>query len=172
MWKRYNNPFIFFISFTDAIVSDLVSTLGSDAILIEGNPRNGLAVDLRAITSPESTPILGDRLWQVDSFLSRNPDGSGREGALNTNILDPLQSAWPLRPGIDIDYGQVLVDVNMQDVSCAEARYMCFRLRRNADATVSFNLQGEPDDSVLTSCLDMTQQCQGMSSSFDQFLLM
>ena len=149
------------VSSTDAVITGFRPTLGSDAILIEGNPNNAIAVDLQVETSSSSTPIFGSQLWHVDAFYSNTPTGSGQQLGLQQNILNRLQEDLPLRPGIDINFDGTIVPLSMEDYSCSQTRYLCFRLRRNPDASVSFNLQGVPDASALTGCVDMAQKCQG-----------
>lgn len=129
---------------------------------------NELKIDLVAQVDDDSHSIDGDQLWKVTSFLSQNPDGSGPEEVLDEQVLTPEQQGEGLDPDVPLDFGVVDVNLDMEDRNCEEAQYLCLRLSKNERASAEFTFQTEPDESVVTECMDLNpeENCHGKECFF------
>ncbi|XP_030828654.1 uncharacterized protein LOC575485 isoform X1 [Strongylocentrotus purpuratus] len=146
-----------------AIFTDLEVDLG-DQVLFE-NKNNPLTVDLSGITADDSKNVWGDDLWMVGAYASKSPEGEGPKTGLVEQILDPMEAGTNLNEGEDLPFEQVDFDFDMTGVRCEEPLYLCFDLDKNPKASVNYIFEARPDDSVTTTCVDMSDRCKGATAT-------
>lgn len=105
---------------------------------------------------------MGEDLWMVGVYGSRNPFGSGPKTGFVDQVLNPTAAATTLNEGEDLSFQDVSFDFDMTRIGCSEASYLCFDLDKNPQASVNYVFDARPDDSVTTTCVDMTDRCKGM----------
>ncbi|XP_072166826.1 uncharacterized protein [Diadema setosum] len=145
-----------------AVFNDLEVDLGNQNLF--ENMMTPLTVDLTGITGEDSTNVMGDNLWKIGAYASPNPDGSGPKTGLVEQILDPADASTELTEGSNLPFEQVGFDFDMRGIRCEEAPYLCFDLDKNPEASVAFDFEAQPDDSVTTKCVDMRERCKGATA--------
>nr|XP_054749905.1 uncharacterized protein LOC129255586 [Lytechinus pictus] len=152
-----------------AIFSDLEVDLG-DQVLNE-NKNNHLTVDITGITTNDSKNVMGGNLWMLGVYGSRNPFGSGPKTGFIEQALNPTAAATTLSEGENLSLGEIGFDFDMTRIDCSEAFYLCFDLDKNPQATVNYVFDSLPDESVTTTCVDMSSKCKGATAvDFDWIL--
>ncbi|XP_072174093.1 uncharacterized protein [Diadema setosum] len=145
-----------------AVFTDLDVDMGNQNLL--ENMMTPLTVDLTGITGEGSTTVMGENLWKVAAYASPNPDGTGPKTGLIEQILDPADASTELMEGSNLPLSQVDFDFDMRGVKCDQAPYLCFDLDKNPEASVAFQYEARPDDSVTTKCVDMRDRCKGATA--------
>ncbi|XP_038058442.1 uncharacterized protein LOC119729773 [Patiria miniata] len=104
--------------------------------------------------------MTGSRLWELSTFASSNPDGSGKRYLERQQVLNGAQADSALLPGQPLNFGNVDFNFDMTGRGCGEVQYACVTLQRNPRASIEFDIEAQPDESALTSCQRL--DCDGV----------
>ncbi|XP_033114395.1 uncharacterized protein LOC117114839 isoform X2 [Anneissia japonica] len=108
--------------------------------------------------SPESALLeTGQRLWNYTFFPNTQPDGLGDSSGIE--YLKPGVSYTIHNAGINI-FPAPIVTFDLTSIECDQIPYICLTLSKGFNPTRSFTLQPDPDDSVLTTCIEV--MCKGV----------
>lgn len=127
----------------------------------EGNPNNRVLFSLTGITDKdESGKVIGDDLWDLETWGSPNEDCSGPKINPKTqNTLQQSQKDRDVYEGQDISLGAVDMEFDMTGTNCNEMRYFCSQLKKNPKANPDFAFETKPDESVTISSMEV--DCKG-----------
>lgn len=85
--------------------------------------------------------------------------------------MTPDQQGISLDPESPLDFGSIDVNLDMRDRNCEDVQYVCLRLSKNERASTEFTFSAEPDETVVTKCLDLNpeENCHGkiLTLAFD-----
>lgn len=126
-------------------------------MIVEHTSQQTVNVSLLGITDKDRTTlVLGDDLWNVNSYFSKQPDGIGKRFDEKRRILDDIKEGKDLPRDEDLLLDFIDVDINLQGRTCNQVPYMCFELEKNKIASIKYEFEES-----ITRCIDISDRCTG-----------
>ena len=149
------------------IVSQTSPTVANQYQVYEGSSTQSLVFDLTFSPSADATYSVGGSgtsgLWSVDVYFSSSSDGQGSitgQQTISTLSADQQSTLWA--PPGDTTISSIstsTIDVG-SGILCSDLQYFCASINRGTNPSPYFELEGDPDESVLLGCTDIV--CRGM----------
>ncbi|KAJ8019980.1 hypothetical protein HOLleu_41785 [Holothuria leucospilota] len=146
-----------------AVFSQLIPVITSPPSLIESTPGQRVNLNVTAISNKLlSTTVEGKNLWNMNVFFSSNANGTGNRIQEQIEILTPTHQKVPLRKDADINFKDVVFEVDLSNFVCSDIPFMCVELRKNPSASIDYEFGTYPEQDPFVGCLDMGDVCRGV----------
>nr|XP_006814955.1 PREDICTED: uncharacterized protein LOC102801936 [Saccoglossus kowalevskii] len=146
----------------DCIKRKKVRVTGSDIAprpgtkIFEDSPDNPVEIDASFPTDPKGDDAsTGDNLWNLDTWLSNDPEGYGPRLSENNRVLTPNQRDTYVDAGDDLDFPRVTSNFDTQGLKCDDIKYICAELSEDPRTTGDFDLEGVPNSNILRTCVEL-----------------
>ncbi|XP_022088423.1 uncharacterized protein LOC110978061 isoform X2 [Acanthaster planci] len=131
----------------DGVTIDTTTLAGSDFTI--DDQTNEIKFDVSVTSNPNSGDATGRNLWQLESYVSNDPEGSGRRRILERQTLTPEMASRDLRSGSRLTFNNLAARINKDDVPCEEGGgYLCVEIQKARYSSLDFTLDGAREDSL------------------------
>ncbi|XP_077987517.1 uncharacterized protein LOC144442123 [Glandiceps talaboti] len=131
------------------VITNTEIDLAPDTKTIEGLYKNKVNFDVTALYDDTTTSIIGTKLWRLNAWHSKSPNGKGEQLSYIRNVLIPEQVNTPVTIGLPITFLDVMHTINMQNQVCSETPYLCVEILKNPKSKPKFKLDAEPEDATI-----------------------
>ncbi|XP_070570607.1 uncharacterized protein [Ptychodera flava] len=138
--------------------TDIEITQGDS--FVERSGLHQVTFDLTLSSNPITASISGDRLWEVDVFLTEAEFDSENAKVSSTPALELDTEGADLSAGIPLTLGGIEAFLDFSTITCSDSLYVCVTLFRGRNASPYFTLTGNPDSGILTACQQVS--CTGL----------
>ncbi|XP_071823318.1 uncharacterized protein [Apostichopus japonicus] len=144
------------------VFTKLHAKLISPEIIAENTNDTQTTVKLKATTNKQlTTTVVGEDLWQVKTFFSKNTKGKRRRVNEQPQILTAVQDNQTLNTGENLVFKEMDFQVDLSGLICHEVPFMCFELAKNPAASIDYTFETQPVQDPFVDCLSMKDICKG-----------
>ncbi|XP_071823316.1 uncharacterized protein [Apostichopus japonicus] len=144
------------------VFTKLHAKLISPEIIAENTNNTQTTVKLKATTNKQlTTTVVGEDLWQVKTFFSKNTKGKRRRVNEQPQILTAVQDNQTLNTGDNLVFKEMDFQVDLSGLICHEVPFMCFELAKNPAASIDYTFETQPVQDPFVDCLSMKDICKG-----------
>ncbi len=116
--------------------------MADNEVRLDGGP---ITFDATVSSSANGADARGSNLWNMETFLSSNPDGEGSRNLLDRQVLTSSDSSRDLMAGSQIRFSNLEAQVTQDDINCEEGTYLCVELSQGAAASPQFTMAAQGD---------------------------
>lgn len=112
---------------------------------------NHITFSVEVTTEMDSGDAIGDNLWRLEAYLSNDYAGYSRRNFLKSQLLNIEQSGYDIHAGERVDFNNLAIMVDFDEISCEEQMYLCVELFKGND---KIKFMGSRPDS-LRDCQEL-----------------
>ena len=127
-------------------------------------PEEGKRVtfDQTFYSSTYSGDARGNDLWQLETFISNDPQGRGSHDTISTQTLTRAEASTPLEGGSALRFRNLEADIPQEKINCDETQYLCSELSQNPIAQGTFTMDNPPGSEGTIDCVEIKCAKPGM----------
>ena len=125
-------------------------------------PPNGKKVnfDQTFYSSTYSGDAKGNNLWNLETFISNNPTGSGPRSTIERQTLSGPEASQDLQGGSALRFRNLEADIPQEKINCEEKQWFCSELSKQQGA--DFTMDNPPGAEGTVDCVEIKCAKPGM----------